>query len=162
MWLHARGWAGVRRLRLGSWRGLRRAHLVAERRGQLLALQVRRLGDLLLLRAHGIAVLCGRAAAQMLLQPHGLQVHGLLRPALWGLLLNLRLRVWASSRPCSTSSSVRPLESNHGILLLLLLLHLKLLLLLLEPLLESRGHLWGHGAAEALLSSWGPLGLLLL
>lgn len=123
-----------------------------------MALQVRRLGDLLLLRAHGIAVLCGRAAAQMLLQPHGLQVHGLLWPALWGLLLNLRLRVWASSRPCSASSSVRPLESNHGILLLLLL-HLKLLL---EPLLESRGHLWGHGAAEALLSSWGPLGLLLL
>ena len=134
--LHARGRAGAWRLRLGSWRGLRRAHLVAERCGQLLALQVRRLGDLLLLlRTHGIAMLCRRAPAQVLLQPllDGLEVHRLLWAALWGLLLlDLSLRMWAStSRASSASSSIRPLKPSHGILLLLLLLLHQLLLLLL-------------------------------
>lgn len=143
--LHARGRAGVRRLRLRPGGGLRRSHLVCQGGGQRLALQVRvgGLGHLLrLLGAHGVAVLSRRPPGAQVLaleQPlvERLLQQGLRRrrrgPTLVGLgALRGLLRTDASSW-----SGVTP-RQPHGALLL----HLEVMLvLLLQPVLECSGGL---------------------
>lgn len=145
--LHARGRAGVRRLRLRPRRGLRRAHLAAERGGGAqapLALQVGRLGQGLL-GAHGAAVLGRGAGTQVLLlqQPLVDVLVQLRHPAL---LLRPLTRSWptlARLKRGSSGAHRAPAGTSvlaaHGILLLLLLLlHLDLML---KSLLQRRRHL---------------------